>query len=83
MWAEDEGGVRTVEMEVGLLDAIDLNQVCQKELSEILHVKSIIQNGQKEMSEILHVESNSNGQKVVLNIKKQNRGERPKAFIFE
>lgn len=57
MWAEDEGGVRRVEMKVGLLDAIDLNQVCQYEMSDILQVESIIQNGQKEMSEILHVES--------------------------
>jgi hypothetical protein len=28
--AEDEGGVRGVEMEVGLLDAVDLSQVCQR-----------------------------------------------------
>jgi len=36
--AEDEGGVRGVEMEVGLLDAVDLSQVCQKKMSEIAHI---------------------------------------------
>lgn len=41
--AEDEGGVRGVEVEVGLLDAIHLNHVCQKEMSDTLHVDHIIQ----------------------------------------
>lgn len=45
--AEDEGGVRGVEMEVGLLDAVDLNQVGQKEMSETIHGYIIIQNGEK------------------------------------
>ena len=39
--AEDEGGIRGVEMEVGLLDAINLSQVCQKKMSEITHIHRV------------------------------------------
>jgi len=42
--AEDEGGIRGVEVEVGLLDAVHLNHVRQKEMSEKSRVDHMIQN---------------------------------------
>lgn len=53
--AEDEGGVRGVEVEVGLLDAEHLNHDCQKDMSEKPQVDHMIQKETKTQARCLNI----------------------------